>query len=63
MSYLPPSKEAGISIIPLWLAASLVVSSFVLAVVFAFGFAFTTTEYQKSSLNSHSIFTIFLPKT
>ncbi len=61
MSYLPPSKEAGTSI-SLWLAASLVVSSFVLAVVFAFGFAFTKTEYQKSSLNSHRIFTISLPK-
>lgn len=62
MSYLPPSQEPDTSI-PLWLAASLVVFSFVLTVVFAFGFAFTRSEYQQSSLNSHSIFPLSLPKT
>ncbi|NEQ66646.1 MAG: hypothetical protein F6K21_14290 [Symploca sp. SIO2D2] len=62
MSYLPPSQTPDTSI-PLWLAASLAVSSLVVAVVFAFGFAYSQSEYQPPSLNSHSIFAISLPKT
>ncbi|NEP59890.1 MAG: hypothetical protein F6K31_23280 [Symploca sp. SIO2G7] len=61
MSNLPPPQEQD-NVPPLWLSITLVISLFVLTIVFAVGFAFSNSKSDESWLNAQGICTKTLPK-